>query len=113
MKVTATDEVFRISVTDTGPGIAAADQQKIFEEFSQAEAAPNSKIGGTGLGLAISKRIIELQGGSIGVKSKPGKGVHVLVHTADQGPRARGGGMTKRIWSWRTMRTTGECCATS
>jgi len=61
-------------VTDTGIGIAAADQHKIFEEFHQVEGVFNKKTGGTGLGLAISKRIIELQGGHIEVVSTPGKG---------------------------------------
>ena len=74
LQVTATDGVFHISVTDTGPGIAEADQQKIFEEFHQAEGVNVSKKSGTGLGLAISKRIIELQDGRIGVESSPGKG---------------------------------------
>ena len=74
LKVSASDGMFRFSVTDTGPGIAEMDQQRIFEEFRQVEGALVSNKGGTGLGLAISKRIVELQGGRIWVESIPGKG---------------------------------------
>lgn len=74
LKVSASLGAFHVSVTDTGPGIAEADQQKIFEEFHQAESARMMRKGGSGLGLAISKRIIEMQGGRIWVESIPGKG---------------------------------------
>jgi signal transduction histidine kinase len=74
VEVTAADGTFRVAVADTGPGIAEADQQKIFEEFQQADASPTRQKGGTGLGLAIAKRIIELHGGRIGVESSPGRG---------------------------------------
>ena len=62
------------SVRDTGPGISAADQTKLFQEFQQADNAITRKKGGTGLGLAISKRIIEMHGGKIWVESQPGQG---------------------------------------
>ena len=70
----AADGSFTISVHDTGPGIAPADQGKIFEEFQQAENSATRKKGGTGLGLAISKRIIEMHGGFIWVESELGHG---------------------------------------
>jgi signal transduction histidine kinase len=72
--VTAADGMFAVTVTDTGPGIAEAEQQQIFEEFQQAESATARQQGGTGLGLAIAKKIVELHGGRIGVESHLGKG---------------------------------------
>jgi signal transduction histidine kinase len=74
VKANATDGSFRLSVCDTGPGISAADQAKLFQEFQQADNAITRKKGGTGLGLAISKRIIEMHGGKIWVESRPGQG---------------------------------------
>ena len=70
----ATDGSFHLSVRDTGPGISAADQAKLFQEFQQADNAITRKKGGTGLGLAISKRIIEMHGGKIWVESQLGQG---------------------------------------
>ena len=74
IKATATDGSFHLSVRDTGPGISAADQAKLFQEFQQADNAITRKKGGTGLGLAISKRIIEMHGGKIWVESQVGQG---------------------------------------
>ena len=68
------DGSFRVAVRDTGPGIAAADQAKIFEEFQQVDNTSTREKGGTGLGLAISKRIVEMHGGRISVDSELGKG---------------------------------------
>jgi signal transduction histidine kinase len=62
------------SVTDTGVGIAAEDQQKIFEEFRQVGNDYARKAEGTGLGLALTKRLVELHGGSIRVRSAVGQG---------------------------------------
>jgi PAS domain S-box-containing protein len=67
-------DTIAISVHDTGIGIAAEDQARIFLEFEQAEGGSTRKFGGTGLGLAISKRIIERMGGSITVESGGGGG---------------------------------------
>ena len=63
IKAEANNGSFHVSVRDTGPGISAADQAKLFQEFQQADNAITRKKGGTGLGLAISKRIIEMHGG--------------------------------------------------
>ncbi|MFO1317738.1 MAG: GAF domain-containing protein [Burkholderiales bacterium] len=62
-----------IAVTDTGVGIAPADQAQVFEEFRQVGAAAK-KVEGTGLGLAISRKFVELHGGTIRVESEVGKG---------------------------------------
>jgi signal transduction histidine kinase len=74
IKTEAHNGSFHVSVRDTGPGISAADQAKLFQEFQQADNAITKKKGGTGLGLAISKRIIEMHGGRIWVESQPGQG---------------------------------------
>jgi signal transduction histidine kinase len=70
----ATDGLFKVAVSDTGPGIAASDQEKLFKNFQQADNTITRQKGGTGLGLAISKRIIELHGGHIWLESVVGKG---------------------------------------
>ena len=65
---------FRISVRDTGIGIASENMGKLFEPFVQAEKGTYRKFGGTGLGLSISKRLVAMMGGEIGVDSEPGRG---------------------------------------
>jgi signal transduction histidine kinase len=65
---------FEMSVVDSGPGIAPADQARIFDEFQQVDNTSTRKKGGTGLGLSISRRIVELHGGHIIVQSEVGKG---------------------------------------
>jgi len=70
----ADDSVVRITVTDTGIGIAPEDQPKLFKEFSQLDASASRKYEGTGLGLALSRQLVELHGGSMGVESEMGKG---------------------------------------
>jgi len=62
------------SVSDTGPGIAAADLPNLFREFYQADLSLNRRHGGTGLGLAISKHFVEAHNGRIWVESEPGAG---------------------------------------
>jgi signal transduction histidine kinase len=66
------DGEVRVSVVDTGPGIAPEDQERIFEEFQQTDLGAQRQ--GTGLGLALSKKLIELHGGRIWVESELGKG---------------------------------------
>jgi signal transduction histidine kinase/DNA-binding response OmpR family regulator len=66
--------VVRCTVTDTGIGIAADKQSRLFHEFVQADTSTTREFGGTGLGLVIAKRLIELMSGRIGFTSEPGKG---------------------------------------
>jgi signal transduction histidine kinase len=66
--------LFTVAVSDTGPGIAPADQERIFEEFQQADASTTRPKGGTGLGLAIARRIVAMHGGRLWVESAVGQG---------------------------------------
>jgi PAS domain S-box-containing protein len=78
---TCKPDTIAIAVRDTGVGISAEDQSRIFLEFEQADVGAARKFGGTGLGLTISKRIIESMGGSIAVNSDPsdGSSFNVLI----------------------------------
>ncbi len=69
-----TDAMVRISVHDTGIGIPEAQQSRIFEDFSQADASMSRRFGGTGLGLAITRRLTEMMGGAAGFRSVEGRG---------------------------------------
>ena len=63
-----------LAVADTGIGMTAEQQAKLFEEFSQADATTAQRFGGTGLGLAIARKLARMMGGDVTVTSEPGKG---------------------------------------
>jgi len=84
----------RFEVEDTGIGLTAAQQARLFESFQQADTSTTRKFGGTGLGLAISKKLAERMGGTVGVSSAIGAGsmfwlqvgletVHKTPHTSE------------------------------
>ena len=83
---TGDQDACEIHVRDRGIGIALADQQRIFENFSQVDSGNTRRLGGTGLGLSISKRLVELHGGRIWVDSELGAGSTFHVRLPKAGP---------------------------
>jgi signal transduction histidine kinase len=77
------------AVSDTGIGMTAEQQAKLFEEFSQADRTTAQHFGGTGLGLAITRKLARMMGGDVTVTSEPGKGSVFTV-------RLPGGGSAER-----------------
>ena len=73
-KVADGREWVELAVADSGIGMTAEQQGKLFEEFVQVDASTARRYGGTGLGLAITRKLARMMGGDVTVKSEPGKG---------------------------------------
>jgi signal transduction histidine kinase len=73
-KITDGCNWIELAVADTGIGMTTEQQEKLFEEFSQADATTAQRFGGTGLGLAITGKLARMMGGDVTVTSEPGKG---------------------------------------
>ncbi|HCY86014.1 MAG TPA: hybrid sensor histidine kinase/response regulator [Desulfobacteraceae bacterium] len=74
VETTKASAMLKFSVRDTGIGLSAAQQKKLFQSFQQADTSTTRKYGGTGLGLTISKKLAGIMGGDIGVESRAGEG---------------------------------------
>jgi CheY-like chemotaxis protein len=74
IQATAEGDRVRLSVADTGPGVDAETQRRLFQPFSQADDSTTRRYGGTGLGLSICRELAHLMGGDVGVVSMPGTG---------------------------------------
>ena len=94
---TAMNGHFTVAVTDTGPGIPAEEQTRVFEQFHQVDNSNTKAKGGTGLGLAIAKQIVEMHGGRIWVESTVGQRLDLPDGTAHPRRSQEGRRMTKRI----------------
>ena len=73
-KVSNGSNIVEFAVADTGIGMTAEQQAKLFQDFTQADSLTSRRYGGTGLGLAISRKLARMMGGDVTVASEPGKG---------------------------------------
>lgn len=91
------EDALRIEVEDSGIGIAERDLPRLFQQFQQLHSGTTKPYGGTGLGLALTRRLAELHGGSVGVRSTPGVGsvFHLLLPRRVQGLPGAG---VRRPW---------------
>jgi adenylate cyclase len=87
---------FEFAVADTGIGMTAEQQTKLFEEFAQAESSTAQRYGGTGLGLAITRKLARMMGGDVNVQSEAGKGSVFTVRLPGSGAASAAGAIDAR-----------------
>jgi len=78
----------KVDVTDTGEGIAGEHLPRIFDRFYRADRSRSRSTGGAGLGLAIVRQLVQAQGGTVGVASRPGEGTTFTVRVPAAAPEA-------------------------
>jgi signal transduction histidine kinase len=86
-KVSNGSRFVEFAVSDTGIGMTAEQQARLFEEFTKADATTAQKFGGTGLGLAITRKLARMMGGDVTATSEPGKGSVFTVRLPGSGER--------------------------
>jgi adenylate cyclase len=99
-KVSNGSNFVEFAVSDTGIGMTAEQQAKLFEEFTQADATTAQRFGGTELGLALSRKLARMMGGDVTVTSEPGKGSVFMVRLP--------GGATAQFQSTDSLDRTGR-----
>jgi signal transduction histidine kinase len=85
-KVADGREWVELAVADTGIGMTAEQQAKLFQDFAQADSLTARRYGGTGLGLAITRKLARMMGGDVTVTSEPGKGSVFTVRLPGRAP---------------------------
>jgi signal transduction histidine kinase/DNA-binding response OmpR family regulator len=94
----------QISVSDTGIGISAEQQKRLFQSFQQAESSTVRKFGGTGLGLSISKNIVEMMNGKILIESELGKGSSFIFTIQIQRGEEKKPSLREKATNWEIVR---------
>ncbi|WP_010525707.1 cell wall metabolism sensor histidine kinase WalK [Nesterenkonia sp. F] len=91
--LTSRDGIVQVTITDQGAGIAADEQERVFERFYRVDAARSRETGGTGLGLSIVKHVFANHGGDVSLWSQPGKGSTFTVRLPERDSSLDTGGM--------------------
>lgn len=85
MTLTEAHDVLQITIDDDGPGIAAPDQERVFEPFVRLEVSRSRDTGGVGLGMAIARSIVRAHGGEITLANRPTGGLRITIHVPKDG----------------------------
>ena len=110
LSATWREVILQFKITDTGIGISADAQSRLFQPFHQADGSTTRKYGGTGLGLAISAQLVERMGGKIDLKSELGQGSTFTfsAHFGRPVPTPRASSKSKELWELRVLVVDGD-----